>query len=97
MSNRTSNPIAQAPDACDDLLTLDEVKTSLKCSYEHARQLCVNGHLAFVDIGCGKRREYRVRRDDLAEFKRSALAASDRELISIAKQNVRGKLKHEFV
>lgn len=55
-----------------DLLTIDEVATELKVSYESARQLTISGKLPYVSVTPGKQRETRrVRRDTLDAFKRA--------------------------
>lgn len=55
----------------DDVLNLDQVAASLQISREQVRQLCIRGKMPYVDAGTGSRVQYRIRVDDLAEFKKS--------------------------
>ncbi len=54
-----------------EILTLEYVAKSLRCTREHARQLCISGRLPYINIGAGERKNYRILREDYNAFVKS--------------------------
>lgn len=54
------------------LLTLAELAARLSCSRELARTLCDRGEIASIRIGTGKRKQYRITEEAIADYLRRA-------------------------
>ena len=64
------------PVAGPEVLTVGEVAERLKVDEQHVRDLIEEGEMAGVNIGTGRRKRWRVAREEFERFKKRRASAA---------------------